>query len=321
MNQANLVFPHQLFENSPLLNEKGDFILVEETLYFSQFNFHKGKLAHHRGSMKFYESYLKKQGKFVTYIEGKERNADVRELLEHLSGIGIDTINYIDPTDNWLHKRIKSSAKDNEIALNRLENPLFLNTTSENQPFFRSDKKKFYQTSFYKDERKKRGILVDSRGEPEGGKWTFDTDNRKRYPRKKKAPNIFFPERNEFHNEAYSYVKKNFSENIGELNEEVFYPIDFKSSKLWLQQFFEERFQEFGDYEDAIVKDELILNHSVLTPMMNVGLLTPSYVLQEALDFAKENDVPINSLEGFVRQIMGWREFIRGVYEAVGSKE
>ncbi|NND95556.1 MAG: cryptochrome/photolyase family protein, partial [Flavobacteriales bacterium] len=76
-----------------------------------------------------------------------------------------------------------------------------------------------------------------------------------------------------------------------------------------------------GDYEDAIVKDELILNHSVLTPMMNVGLLTPSYVLQEALDFASENDVPINSLEGFVRQIVGWREFIRGVYEAVGSKE
>ena len=74
-------------------------------------------------------------------------------------------------------------------------------------------------------------------------------------------------------------------------------------------------------YEDAIVKGENILNHSVLTPMMNTGLLTPQFVLDEALKFGKENGVPLNSLEGFIRQIMGWREFIRGVYEAVGSKE
>lgn len=75
--------------------------------------------------------------------------------------------------------------------------------------------------------------------------------------------------------------------------------------------FFEQRFAQFGDYEDAIVQDESWLHHSILTPMMNVGILTPSYVIDEALKYAEKHDTPINSLEGFVRQIVGWREFIR----------
>jgi deoxyribodipyrimidine photolyase-related protein len=81
------------------------------------------------------------------------------------------------------------------------------------------------------------------------------------------------------------------------------------------------RFAEFGDFEDALVVKENILHHSVLTPMMNVGLLTPNEVLDRAIAFANENAIPLNSLEGFVRQILGWREFIRGVYETQGVAE
>ena len=77
----------------------------------------------------------------------------------------------------------------------------------------------------------------------------------------------------------------------------------------------------FGVYEDAIVKENSILNHSVLSPMMNVGLITAKEVITNCLAYAKDNDVPINSVEGFVRQIIGWREFIRGVYEVKGSEE
>ena len=88
-----------------------------------------------------------------------------------------------------------------------------------------------------------------------------------------------------------------------------------------MQQFFEYRFHEFGVYEDAIVKEEHFLNHSLLSPLINVGLLNPSDVIDKAIAYAKENDVPINSTEGFVRQILGWREFIRGVYEVKGTEE
>lgn len=82
----------------------------------------------------------------------------------------------------------------------------------------------------------------------------------------------------------------------------------------------ENRFHEFGDYEDAIVQNESILNHSVLTPMLNTGLLGPQKILDQALKFAQREQVPINSTEGFVRQIIGWREFIRGMYECKGGQ-
>jgi deoxyribodipyrimidine photolyase-related protein len=78
---------------------------------------------------------------------------------------------------------------------------------------------------------------------------------------------------------------------------------------------------EFGIYEDAIHKENSILNHSVLSPMLNIGLLTPKLVIAKSLSYAKANNIPINSLEGFVRQITGWREFIRGIYESRGSDE
>jgi deoxyribodipyrimidine photolyase-related protein len=87
------------------------------------------------------------------------------------------------------------------------------------------------------------------------------------------------------------------------------------------ENIFATRFAEFGAYEDAIVTKEIFLHHGVLTPMLNVGLLTPQYLIDEALAYAKENDIPINSLEGFIRQILGWREFIRAVYELKGNEE
>ena len=158
-------------------------------------------------------------------------------------------------------------------------------------------------------------------GKPTGGKWTFDAENRKKYPAKKRPPSIQLPVADKYYLEATSYVKENFSDHLGELTDQPLYPTNFEATKSWLQQFLEERFLEFGIYEDAIVAENSILNHSVLTPMLNVGLITPEEIVNQCLVFAKENKIPINSTEGFIRQIIGWREFIRGVYECKGSEE
>ena len=112
-----------------------------------------------------------------------------------------------------------------------------------------------------------------------------------------------------------------FSDHFGTLTENPIYPTAFDSTKDWLQQFFKHRFFEFGVYEDAILKENSILNHSVLTPMLNVGLIEPKEIIDECLNYAELHDVPINSTEGFVRQILGWREFIRGVYISKGNEE
>lgn len=318
MKEVIIIFPHQLYKYSPILDIDCDIYLIEEFLFFKHYKFHKQKIAFHRASMKAYSEYLEDKGKTVNYIEATSKLCDVRQLIPKLIKDDIEQLHIIDPTDNWLQKHINEASKD--IDLKWYENPLFINTKEELSSFFKPIKKKFFQTSFYKQQRKERDILMVS-DEPEGGKWTYDSENRKKYPKDKTPPNIQFPDKSEYHKEAEEYVNANFSDHYGKLSEYVTYPIDFKSSEKWLEQFFEQRFHEFGPYEDAIVKEEHFLNHSILSPLINVGLLNPSDVIEKAIDYAKSNDVPLNSLEGFVRQILGWREFIRGVYEVKGTEE
>lgn len=316
--EAILIFPHQLFDNAPILDNDCDVYLIEEFLFFKQYKFHKQKIAFHRATMKCYEMHLKSKNKPVHYIEAISGLSDVRDLIPHLAKKGIETLHITDPTDNWLQKHMTSASTG--MTIKWYDSPLFINTKKELSHLFKPSKKKLFQTSFYKEQRKTREILMTANN-PEGGKWTYDSENRKKYPKDKTAPTIQFPDKTEFHKEAEDYVNEHFGNHYGKLTDFAIYPIDYKSSTVWFEQFLEQRFHEFGAYEDAIVRQEHFLNHSVLSPLINVGLLAPDRVIEHAIDFAKNNGVPLNSTEGFVRQILGWREFIRGVYEVKGTEE
>ena len=320
MSKVNIIFPDQLLEELLLPVIKHKTYLVEEYLFFRQYKFHKQKIAFHRAGMKYYESFLKKKAKSIQYIEATKGESDIRKLIPHLKKEGVSEIHYIDPVDDWLESRIEETCRENKIKTIKYDNPKFLNTTKEIEVYFR-DRKKFFQTDFYIDQRKRRGLLLDGKGKPMGGKWSFDSENRKKYPSGKKAPEVQLPDNNPFWEEAVVYTKKNFSENYGKLSEKPIYPISFEDSRAWLKQFLEKRFYEFGPYEDAIVAKKNFLNHSLLSPLMNAGLLTPEEVLDEAINYAAGNDIPLNSLEGFVRQIVGWREFIRAMYIMKGREE
>jgi deoxyribodipyrimidine photolyase-related protein len=315
-----IVFPHQLIEQSILTSLCDTIYLVEEHLFFKHFNFHKKKIAFHRASMKFYESYLQSKNITVVYIDSFDELADIRKLIPYLKSKGVQSFDYLDTTDYWLEKRIVSTCKDYDIQANKKPTPLFLNTSEELASFF-ATKKRMFQTEFYKHQRLTKNILVEKQDKPIGGKWTFDDENRLKYPKGKTVPKTTFLNPNTFYSEAITYTEKHFSSNYGELNTDFIYPTTYDESKSWLAEFFKTRFSEFGAYEDAIVENENILHHSVLTPMLNVGLLSPKFVIEEALSYASNHEVPLNSLEGFIRQILGWREFIRAVYELKGSEE
>ena len=319
MNSVNIIFPHQLFEFSDILDNSYPIYLVEEYLFFNHYKFHRQKLAFHRASMQFYKSYLHDLGKTVQYISANEFTSDIRRLIEKLINEGIKEVHLINPVDNWLEKRISNATKDIKCII--YESPYFINRSDEFSEFFKITKKKFFQTSFYIEQRKKLGILIDENASPIGGKWSYDTDNRKKYPKDKIPPKIAKLEPNDFYTEALSYVKSNFSDNPGELSDIPIYPNDYAQSIKWLNSFLDQRFHDFGIYEDAVVDSEHFLNHSVLSPMLNVGLLTPKQIIECVLDYSEQNDIPLNSLEGFIRQIIGWREFIRGIYVAKGTEE
>jgi deoxyribodipyrimidine photolyase-related protein len=320
MKSVAIILPHQLFEDITMLAKADAVYLVEEYLFFKQYNFHKQKLVFHRASMKFYESYLQENSIIVNYIDTANTLSDIRKLIPQLAQLGINKIHYYDATDNWIEKRITTKSGENNIELHQYPNPLFINAKDENEVYFK-DKKKYFQADFYIHQRKKLGILIDTYQKPIGGKWSFDAENRLKFPKNTKAPAVLFPSVNTFYKEALEYVQQNFPNNYGVASTKFIYPTNFIQSQQWLQQFLETRFAAFGEYEDAIVDNENVLHHSILTPMLNVGLLTPQQIINETLHYATKHQISMNSTEGFIRQIIGWREFIRAVYEQKGTQE
>jgi deoxyribodipyrimidine photolyase-related protein len=319
LNNINIIFPNQLFEKSLLIENLNSTYLVEEYLFFKQYKFHKQKILFHRDSMKNYNDYLIKKGLKVIYIDSQNNNSDIREFLKNTKA---KQINVYNPEDNWLEKRISSVCSEKNIEIKFYENPLFINNQNELTTFFKPEKKKLFQTSFYKNQRTKLNILLDKEKNPVGGKWTFDDMNRKKFPKNKQTPILDYSKIKSFHYlSSKKYVEINFGNNLGEISENQLYPTDYKSAKIWFKNFLISRFEEFGIYEDAVLTKESIINHSILSPLLNSGLLNPKEVLKTTIDFYKKNNIPINSAEGFIRQIIGWREFIRGVYFSKGSEE
>lgn len=320
-----LIFPHQLFKHNPLVNQSRQVYLVEETLFFNQYNFNKKKLVLHRASMKFYARHLSVHNIVVNYIEARDALADVRRLITSLSEKGVKSIHYTDTADNWLERRLNNVCIKNEIHLIKHRSPNFLNSPDEAADFF--DKRKtYFQTDFYIHQRRQRNILLEPNGQPIGGKWTYDSENRLKFPKNGSVPLLDVPPKNKYIEEAQVYVDTHFAGNYGSTQSPFgnlggFYPSTHEEAERWLDNFLQQRLQDFGIYEDAMVANESFLNHSVLTPMLNIGLLNPQQVIDRALDVAADSDIPLNSLEGFIRQIMGWREFIHIVYEREGTRQ
>jgi deoxyribodipyrimidine photolyase-related protein len=306
-----LIFPHQLFEHHPCLKKEAQIFLIEDRRFFSEFRFHKQKLAFHRASLKNYQKFLEKKGYQTHYLE-----RDLETVFENRK---IDTIFVTEMDDMELEKRLKAAVKKHQVKLEIFQTPSFFTTSREFQDLFQN-KTHFGCDTFYIYQRKKLNILMDEKGKPFGGKWSFDQENRKKLPKSIPIPSPLLFGTNDCAKEAVHYVREKYSHHPGDLHLFI-YPTTHKEAKLALQDFLKNRFHLFGDYEDAIVQKENLLFHSRLSLLLNVGLLTPHQVIKETMEFADAYKVPLNSLEGFIRQVIGWREFIRGCYHAIGDKQ
>lgn len=167
---------------------------------------------------------------------------------------------------------------------------------------------------FYRDMRRKTGLLLDEDGGPEGGQWNFDADNRKPAP----GRDLLMPLPIRFRPDAITrdvlvMVAERFSDHIGSLDH-FHFAVTHEEALRQQRQFLDEALPRFGDYQDAMLTDEPFLWHSILSPYLNAGLLDPLALCQEVDRRYRAGKVPLNCAEGFIRQIIGWREYIRGVY-------
>ena len=321
--RAALIYPHQLFENHPaLLNAQGVY-LVEDPLLFVHYPFHSQKLILHRASMTLYASALRRQGWNVRVVEATTNDTpDSAELSRILKTDGITEVCYVDLNDDWMQQRLAATLATTRIAATVLPDPHFLTPLSEFNEF-PTKRGRWFFTDFYISQRKRLGILLNEQGKPEGGKWSFDPENRKKLPKNVVVPRIAWPDRSSSDvkqavAEATQWVRAAFPDAPGECSH-FHYPVTHTEARAGLNDFLDRRFADFGQYEDAIDRNEPFLFHSVLTPALNCGLLSPQEVVQAALDRAE--NVPLNSLEGFIRQIIGWREYMRGVYHRFGRQQ
>jgi len=312
-----IIFPTQLYNNLTHLQNNEIIYLLEEPRFFTDFQFHKLKLAYHRATMKKYYDYLKKKKINVKYINFNQINKTFYKELYNK----YDSISIISVADYLLEKKLKSIFKN---KLNILDNINFLISINELENIkniiYRNNK--YYHDLFYKYQRKKMNILIDN-DKPVGGKWNFDNSNRLPLPKHFNDENTIIDKNynNKYIIEAKKYVNKYFSNNYGSLDNFI-YPIDYKESKKWLYNFLENKLKNFGKYQDAVSSNEPFVYHSIISPMMNIGLLIDKEVVKISYDFYLENKnkISIESFEGFIRQIIGWRNYVYTIYMLEGEK-
>ena len=315
-NSAAIVYPHQLWEQNAAVSAAKIVVLVEDPLFFTQYQFHAQKLVLHRASMTEFMERCEQMGQQVHRIESKSilHSSEIGAILRSKK---IKRAFAVEPTDNWLKQRVSAGCSDAQLDLVWLEDHSFLTPTDVMQRWAEG-REHYHFTDFYMQQRKRLKILIDEKCKPVGGKWTFDTENRKRLPKGVLVPQLKTPSDRPSVAEAKRYVSLNFPDAHGQVDS-FQYPVTHEEAAKWLGDFLDERLALFGDFEDAISKEEAFLFHSVLTPMLNIGLLTPDQIIDQVV--AKCDDVSLNSLEGFLRQVMGWREFIRLVYLHAGSRQ
>jgi deoxyribodipyrimidine photolyase-related protein len=313
--EATLIYPHQLFPivEHPALAVGRMVYLIEEPLILTHNPIHRAKLILHRLTMQTYAEALTTAGFFVRYIELID-HPTTESVFVRLQADGVTTIHVVDTTDDYLEQTLADAQKTYGLLRVRYESPLFLLTKVDAMERYTRSRR--HMANFYKKLREDTDILMDD-DEPIGGQWSFDADNRQKLPKSMNLPPDItpFPVTRAI-TAAMTWTESVPAEKYGEAV--VYLPTDHAGAQTFLAEFLNTRFAAFGPYEDAIDTTHTRLYHSLLTPIMNIGLLTPRYVIDTTLTYAKEHEVPIASLEGFIRQIIGWREFIRASYEVDG---
>jgi len=186
MKQISVVFPNQLFKNSPILKINCKILILEDSLFFGNDKFykliiHKNKLIFHRASMLAYKKYLEKSGLKVLYVEN-QNNISTFDYFSKYIKDKYQKINVINPHDFLIMKRINNFSEANNLQLNVLPSPMFI-TKKDLRKEFALNTKKPLMARFYQKQRKSQNILINPEGKPEGGKWSFDEMNRKNLPK------------------------------------------------------------------------------------------------------------------------------------------
>ena len=317
-----IILGNQLFPIEKISQTGCKTIFMKEDLGLcTDFYHHKLKILFFFTAMREYRDYLTENGFRVIYhsLEDDSFKIDFFQVLKkYIEKNKINKINYFEIEDHTFNDKFTKFICNKKTKFIEHQSPMFLNTKNEFKEF--ANKNALKMSRFYQLSRKKFNILIDKSNKPVGGKWSFDHENRYKLPKYISIPPMkkFYPSK---YNKVLSKnIKRKFKNHPGSLDN-MWLPYSRKDALILLDNFLETRFVNFGKYEDAIKSDNNFLFHSFLSPIMNLGLITPDEIISKSIEYGKKHLVPLNSIEGFVRQIIGWREFIRGIYHLKGKDQ
>lgn len=292
-----VLFPNQLFKKKYLPKNIKKIYLIEEPIYFGYrekyYNFNKLKLVLHRSSMKYYYDYLNKSYN-VEYIEFNEvdykmfKNKDITMFYYY---------------DYELDKKLKN------INIKYIDTPNQVIKDEDFNEYNKQNKKRFRHDHFYNFIKSKLKILENIKSQ--------DVYNRNPLPKDHKKINNpkINKDDNEYIKEGKIYVEKHFPNNYGNV-EDFIYPISHKSSEKWFNNFLKNKFEYYGDYQDSIHNEDIFVYHSIISPMLNIGLLDPLEIVNKVkIEYNKNKKIKLNDYEGFIRQIIGWRTYQLLIYK------
>jgi deoxyribodipyrimidine photolyase-related protein len=309
-----LILGNQLF-NTKYLKEYSEFTFyMSEDYGLCTFQkHHKLKILLFLSSMRSYRDELRaKKIKLIYNDCNKEFKTPYEKKLERvIKEKKIKEVNFFEIEDKFFEKRLKLFLLKKKINFKEIKSPMFLMNREEFKNYLSKNKKPF-MANFYKIVRTKMSLLMNKNGTPKGNKWSFDEENRKKLPNSIKIPEISEIKETKDTLILKRFINSNFKDHPGN-TDKFWFPTTRKDANKWLDEFLKDRIKLFGDYEDAVTDKSNTVFHSALSPLINLGLITPQEIIEKLRKI--ENKVPMNSLEGYIRQIIGWREFMRGIYQ------
>lgn len=295
-------------------NWKHDHFLFLETLKEATYvNHHVKKLAFLFSAMRHFAKKIQKKGAKVTYIKISQKVPSLTDgvalVLEknHATQIVIT-----EPGEFRILQEIKAWGKKFKIDLEIREDSRFL-ISHKNFRSWSKNKKKLLLEHFYEMMRKKTGFLLDHEGKPFGGKWNFDKENRSPMKEQIRLPHPYKVQPDEITKNVLKEIKKHFPHQFGDLNN-FWFAVTQDEAKEAFDHFVQHCLPHFGKYQDAMLSEEPLLYHSVISHYLNAGLLDAQQICQTVHDAYVKKKVSIENAEGFLRQVLGWREYIRGIY-------
>lgn len=285
--------------------------VLEEATYVKH---HKKKIAFILSAMRHFANELRLDGwkvDYVTLSDKRNEGSFTKEVDRAIKRHEISSIIVTEPSEYRVKQSIEKWADLFSVPVEVLEDERFLCSVSEFQSWAK-DRKQLRMEYFYRDMRRKTGLLMDG-NKPIGGKWNFDAENRLAA-----EPDLFMPRPyrasvDQDTRKVLSLVEERFSNHFGDL-EPFWFAVTHAQAETALEQFIQDALPRFGDFQDAMLLDEKFLYHSILALYINIGLLDPLKVCRAAETAFHQGLVPLNAVEGFIRQIIGWREYVRGVY-------